>query len=93
MYRLDRNERDIGTLTELVSKTSETVHLFAEGMKHFSETFAAHEKKCEVETEKLNTLWENRSQIKGGYIVIATLCGLIVGGATVAGVVFELLKK
>ncbi len=39
---------------------------------------------------KVKELWENRSQFKGGYIVISILCSLLVGAATIAGVLLTL---
>jgi len=41
---------------------------------------------------RVNELWENRSQMKGGYIVISTICGLLVGGAAVGGFFYMILK-
>ena len=41
---------------------------------------------------KIRTLWDNRSQIKGGYVVIATLGGIIVGGASVGALFVNLFK-
>ncbi len=41
---------------------------------------------------KVTELWENRSQMKGGYIVISAICGLLVGGATVGGVIYAVWK-
>jgi len=87
MYRLDRNERDIGALTELVTKTSETVHIFAEGMKHFKETFQLHEEKCKDETVKLNTLWDNRNEVKGGWTVVSTVCATVFGSGGIYAIV------
>jgi len=49
--------------------------------------------KCEQEImPRVNEMWENRSQFKGGYAVIYTLCGLLVGGAAVGGFVYMILK-
>lgn len=42
---------------------------------------------------KLSTLWENRSQIKGGYLMLAMLGAMIVGAATVAGVTYEVIQR
>lgn len=39
---------------------------------------------------KILTLWENRSQFKGGYIVVSIICSLLVGAATIAGVVYSI---
>ena len=52
-----------------------------------------HEKEMGDLTPKVRTLWDNRSQFKGGYVVISVLGGIIVGGSGVALVLVELLKK
>jgi hypothetical protein len=43
-------------------------------------------------TPKVGTLWENRSQLKGGYVVLSVACSLIVGIATIIGVIFSAHK-
>ncbi len=92
MYRLDRNERDIGELTKLVSATSETVHVFAKGMEHFAQTFAAHEKKCEVETQKLNELWDNRNKQGGRWDVVSTIAATVCGSGGIYAMI-ELVQR
>jgi hypothetical protein len=42
---------------------------------------------------KVNKLWDNRSEFKGGYILISILGGIIVGGASVALVIVEVMKR
>jgi predicted class III extradiol MEMO1 family dioxygenase len=87
MYRLDRNERDIGELTKLVSTTSETVHVFAEGMRHFKDAFAAHEEKCKDETLKLNTLWDGRNKSGGRWDVVSTIAATICGSGGIYAII------
>ena len=41
---------------------------------------------------KVKELWENRSQLKGGYILASVACSIIVGAATVLGVVLAIKK-
>ena len=41
---------------------------------------------------KIRTLWDNRSQMKGGWIVISALGGIVVGGATVGAFLYEALQ-
>ena len=40
---------------------------------------------------KVTELWENRSKLQGGYILLSILGGLIVGGASVAAVILKVL--
>jgi hypothetical protein len=41
---------------------------------------------------KITAMWENRSQFKGGWIVVSFLGGLCVGSAVIAGVLYEITK-
>ena len=41
---------------------------------------------------KLNKLWENRSQIAGGWIVISVLGGIVTGGGAVGGLVYAVMN-
>jgi hypothetical protein len=41
---------------------------------------------------KVKELWENRSQLKGGYILASVACSIVVGAATVIGVILAIKR-
>jgi hypothetical protein len=41
---------------------------------------------------KINTLWENRSTFRGGWLMISGLGGIVVGGSIVASFLYSLIK-
>ena len=54
------------------------------------QSFESHERECREDFKpKLKTLWDNWGKLKGAYLVISCLCGLLVGGAVVGGFVYE----
>ena len=51
-----------------------------ESIKSMDKTLEAHV------LPKVNELWDNRSQAKGGYFVASLISSVLVGGATIFGV-------
>ena len=91
-YKQDELQKKLDTLTDNVigiAKTAEvnntTIRLMQQRMDSVAETQASH-------AQAIESVKQDRNKAIGGYIVISALCGLIVGGAIIAGVVYEIVK-
>ena len=93
-YKLNNLQGIVTRIVEVQESLSITQSNIGKTMALLQQSHSEFIKRHEEEFEpKVNELWENRSQFKGGYIVIAILCALLVGTATVVGAIFTFGHK
>ena len=91
--RLTTLENLVYDLVEIQKGLQKTQQSIGETMGLLQQSHKEFVARYQSETEpKVNVLWDNRSQIKGGYIVIAALAGTVFGGGGIGALIYELLK-
>ncbi len=92
-YQIEQIQRVVDKLVEVQESIAITQLNIGKTMALLQQSHSDHVKHHEDGIDpKVNELWENRSQMKGGYIVISAICGLLVGGAAVGGFFYMILK-